>query len=123
MTDEQISQRLRELVQTEKRVTREIVSLIQAAYERKIHLQKYANVFQWLTQEYGYSEGAANRRIQVARILEVAPAAVAKIESGYKDWAEKLKASCERICSQAEASSSSSSAAVSSFDDFPAQNV
>lgn len=38
--------------------------------------------------------------------------AVAKIESGYKDWAVKLKASCQKICSQAEASSASSSAAV-----------
>lgn len=38
--------------------------------------------------------------------------AIAKIESGYKDWAEKLKASCQKICSQAEASSASSSAAV-----------
>ena len=38
--------------------------------------------------------------------------AVAKINSGYKDWAEKLKASCQKICSQAEASSTSSSAAV-----------
>ena len=38
--------------------------------------------------------------------------AVAKIESSYKDWAEKLKASCQKICSQAEASSASSSAAV-----------
>lgn len=38
--------------------------------------------------------------------------AVAKIENGYKDWAEKLKASCQKICSQAEASSASSSAAV-----------
>lgn len=38
--------------------------------------------------------------------------AVAKIETGYKDWAEKLKASCQKICSQAEASSTSSSAAV-----------
>lgn len=38
--------------------------------------------------------------------------AVAKIENGYKDWAEKLKASCQKICSQAEASSASSSTAV-----------
>lgn len=40
--------------------------------------------------------------------------AVAKIESGYKDWAEKLKASCQKVCSQAEASSTSNSAAVCS---------
>lgn len=38
--------------------------------------------------------------------------AVTKIENGYKDWAEKLKASCQKICSQAETSSASSSAAV-----------
>jgi len=38
--------------------------------------------------------------------------AVVKIESDYKDWAGKLKASCQKICSQAEASSASSSAAV-----------
>lgn len=38
--------------------------------------------------------------------------AVRKIESGYKDWAEKLKASCQKVCSQAEASTALSSAAV-----------
>lgn len=48
-----------------------------------------------------------------AKILEQAVRdAVARIESGYKDWAEKLKASCQKICSQAAASSASSSAAV-----------
>ena len=38
--------------------------------------------------------------------------AISKIETGYRDWAEKLKTSCQKICSQAEASSASSSAAV-----------
>ena len=47
------------------------------------------------------------------KILEQAVKdAVVKIENGYKDWAEKLKASCQRICSQAEASSTTNSAAV-----------
>jgi carbonic anhydrase len=50
----------------------------------------------------------------VKALEQAVKGAVAKIESGYKDWAEKLKASCQKICSQAEASSTSSSAAVSS---------
>jgi len=49
--------------------------------------------------------------------------AVAKIESGYKDWAVKLKASCQKICSQAEASSASSSAAVCKIYLFQSQQL
>lgn len=83
MTNEQLEARLAYLVRYERRITREILELICEVEKRKFYLeQAYPSIYEWLIRKYGYSQSAANRRIQAARLLREFPQVKEKIESG-----------------------------------------
>jgi hypothetical protein len=83
VTNEQIEARLYAAVREERALTREILELINLADEQRIHLHRgFSSLFDWLTRALHYSEGAAQRRIQAARLLKSIPAAAPKIDSG-----------------------------------------
>lgn len=83
MTDLQIENRLTALVKEERRITSEILTLINQADARKIYLERgFSSLFDWLTRSFGYSEAAAMRRIQAARLLISAPEAAEKLAQG-----------------------------------------
>lgn len=70
MTNEQLENRLRQLIQSERRISAEILKLIHEAEKRRLYLQKgYSNAYYWLIKEFGYSQTAANRRITVGKAI------------------------------------------------------
>lgn len=60
-----------------------MLELIALADERKLYAERgYPSLFHWLTQKYGYSESAANRRIGAAWLERSVPETLERIESG-----------------------------------------
>jgi 5-methylcytosine-specific restriction endonuclease McrA len=83
MNNFELQEKLKCLIGQERKITREILELIYLADQRQVFLERgYASLFEWLTKFYGYSESAAQRRIQAARLLGAAPALKEKINSG-----------------------------------------
>lgn len=83
MTDEQLEIKLHQLVRTERRITREILGLIQEAEKRRFYVKKgYPSSYDWLIKVFGYSQTAAHRRIQSARLYRDFPEVGEKMETG-----------------------------------------
>jgi hypothetical protein len=83
MTDVEIEQKFALKVKEERRITNELIGLIALVEERRIFAkQGYPSLFDWLTKKYGYSEGAANRRISAARLLRSVPEISSKLAAG-----------------------------------------
>lgn len=74
---------VRTLVKEERRITREILDHINEVERRRLYADLgFSSVFDWLVKDLGYSESAAYRRMQAARILRAVPEAAEKLESG-----------------------------------------
>ena len=70
-------------VKNERMSTREVLEMINLAFERKHHLEQgYSSLFDYLTKAHGYSEGSAQRRILAAKLLRSNPEVSVKIEEG-----------------------------------------
>ena len=83
MTNLQLKTKLTELVTQERKLSNEILELIALARSRRAHLDfGYGSLFDWLTKGLGYSAGAAQRRIDAASLLKVAPEIKEKLASG-----------------------------------------
>ncbi len=83
MTNQELENRLTILVGEERALTEEILTLIREAHRRRLYLERgFPSVYEWLVRGYGYSHGAAYRRIQAARILESVPEVREKLASG-----------------------------------------
>lgn len=83
MTNAELVSKLVLLVREERRITDEILVLIREADRRRLYLEEgYASIYDWLEKGFGYSRGAAARRIQAARLLEAVPEARSKLEKG-----------------------------------------
>ncbi|RYZ97581.1 MAG: hypothetical protein EOP11_21845, partial [Proteobacteria bacterium] len=83
MTNQELEFRLEKLVDSERVITREILQLILLAEDRKLYLERgFDSLVRWLVGRYKYSETAALRRVNAARMLRAVPAATGKIESG-----------------------------------------
>jgi 5-methylcytosine-specific restriction endonuclease McrA len=83
LSNDEIVSRLDRLVPQERALTSEILELIREADRRRLYLELgYANIYKWLIGAYGYSQSAANRRIQAARLLSAVPEVREKILSG-----------------------------------------
>jgi len=93
MTNEEIESRMTTLTQSERLITTEILALINLAEDRKLHLERgYSSLFAWLVEGYGYSESAAYRRIEAARLIRIVPEAAEKIENGEVNLTTLAKA-------------------------------
>ena len=74
---------VRSLVKEERRITREILDHINEVARRRLYADLgFSSIFDWLVKELGYSESAAYRRQQAARVLRAVPGAAGKMESG-----------------------------------------
>lgn len=82
-SNEVLIQRMEKLVRTERKITHLVLIHINEIEERKLHLEMgYGGMYSYLTQGLGFSEGAAYRRLQSARLLKQVPAVAEKIEEG-----------------------------------------
>lgn len=74
---------LRAMILEERKVTLQILHLINEAYSRRLYAEAgYASLFEWLTKALGYSAAAAMRRIESARALREVPEIGKKVETG-----------------------------------------
>ncbi len=93
MTNQEIEIKFDQALLNERSSTNEIIQLINLIEDRKIHLRRgYSSLFDWLTRGKGYSEGAAQRRIQAARLLRSAPQIIEKLEKGDLNLSNLAKA-------------------------------
>ena len=93
MTNQDLEFKLKSLIQTERKVTNEILKLITLAEDRHLHLERgFSSMFDWLTNGLGYSGSVAFRRIESARLLRVVPGAAPKLESGELSLTNLTKA-------------------------------
>jgi len=74
---------LKSLITQERATLVEIIDHLREVERRKLYLQKgYPSIFSWMTECLGYSEGAAQRRIQAMRLVQDLPEIEDKISSG-----------------------------------------
>jgi hypothetical protein len=74
---------VRSLVKEERRITREILDHINEVARRRLYADLgFSSIFDWLIKDLGYSESAAYRRQQAARVLLSVPDVALKLESG-----------------------------------------
>jgi hypothetical protein len=74
---------LKDLVKRERELLANILHYLKELEIRKLYLEMgYPSLFTYLTDELGYSEGAAQRRIQAMRLIKDLPEVEQKIESG-----------------------------------------
>ena len=79
----ELDQRIRILITKEKELLKEILFTIKEIDSRRLYLDfGFSNLFSYLTQGLGYSEGSAQRRIDGARLLHEIPEISQLIQSG-----------------------------------------
>lgn len=79
----ELDQRLRSLFSKEKELLQEILFTIKEIDARQLYLDfGYPNLFSYLTDGLGYSEGSAQRRIDGARLLRELPEISNLIQNG-----------------------------------------
>lgn len=79
----ELTSRLEKLVRSERKLTHMILCHILEIENRRIYAELgFDGMFSYLTKGLGYSESAAYRRLQSARLLKKLPALSEKIEGG-----------------------------------------
>jgi 5-methylcytosine-specific restriction endonuclease McrA/DNA-binding NarL/FixJ family response regulator len=72
-----------DLVRKERQMTAQVLECIAEIDRRRLYLEKgYSSLFDFLVRDYGYSPGAAMRRVDGARLLRELPDVKEKIERG-----------------------------------------
>lgn len=83
MSDRDLEENLKNLVMQERKLTCQIIALIQEAERRRLYLKRgYASAFDWLVKAMRYSHSAAYRRVQAAKLANDIPDIAEKIQSG-----------------------------------------
>ncbi len=83
MTPYEVAEKLSVLIRTERKTTNEILALINLALEKRSYLELgFASMFDWLVKGFGYSNAAAYRRIEAARLMNAVPSISNKLENG-----------------------------------------
>ena len=83
ISNEELTNRLTKLVQTERKITHLILECINEIEIRKIHLKEgFSSLFDYLTRKVGYTPASAQRRIDGARLLRQIPEMSESIEKG-----------------------------------------
>ncbi|KYG63664.1 hypothetical protein AZI86_12605 [Bdellovibrio bacteriovorus] len=82
-SNQELIQRIEKLVRTERKITHLVLLHINEIETRKLHLDMgYDGMYSYLTKGLGFSDGAAYRRLQSARLLNQVPEVAEKIEAG-----------------------------------------
>jgi hypothetical protein len=83
MTNRELGIKIGNLAAEERKITGEILRLINLSFDRRAYLEHgYSSMYLWLVKGFGYSEGAASRRIKSAQMIRNVPGALEKLESG-----------------------------------------
>lgn len=83
MSNEQLKNNIDRLAKSERKITAEILEHIREMDNRRAYLEfGQRNMFSFLTAVIGYSHGAAQRRIEAARVMNAVPEVAVKVENG-----------------------------------------
>jgi hypothetical protein len=83
LTDQELELRLKDLATKERKILHAILEHIKEFETRKLYLARaYSSVFEYLVKELGYSNSAAMRRLEAARLLRDVPIVAEKIKEG-----------------------------------------
>src|ERR1044072_4946416 len=75
--------KLKSQISSEIKITHEILLTLQELDLTQSYRELgYSSLYEYLTKRHGYSEGAANRRIQASRLIRSCPEVVDKIQQG-----------------------------------------
>lgn len=69
-------------VRSERKITAQVLECIAEIDRRRLYLPSYTSLFDYLVKDFGYSPGAAMRRIDAARLLRELPETAVKFEDG-----------------------------------------
>lgn len=93
LDDQELNFKIKDLAAQERKLNAVVLLHIAEVDRRKLYLRMaYPSLFEYLTQEVGYSAGSAQRRIDSARLLNVVPEIPAKIEQGTLSMLQISKA-------------------------------
>ena len=99
LKDTELKEKIKSLASQERRLTKVILEHIAEIDRRKLFLSMaYSSLFDYLIKEIGYAAGAAQRRIDAARLIQRIPEVSAKIESGDLNLGQISK--MQQICRQ-----------------------
>lgn len=83
LTSTELLARTKNLVQEERRATLALIEHLAEIERRRLYAELgFASLWEFATQELGLSEGAAQRRLQAARLLQDVPEAKTKLKAG-----------------------------------------
>lgn len=82
-TDLELISEFKDLVTKERQLQTKILHYLRIIENRKIHLALgFSSLFVFLTEEIGYSEATAYRKIQAMRLIQDMPEVEEKLEKG-----------------------------------------
>lgn len=83
LSNNELEERLKDLVQKERRLLHVILEHIREVDSRRLYLEKaYSSIYEYLTKELHYSGSAAMRRLEAARLLRDVPQVASRIQEG-----------------------------------------
>lgn len=93
MTNRELAIELERRIKDERQATNEILRLINLALDRRAYLELgYSSMFDWLVRGFNYSNAAAFRRIEAARLLRAVPEVESKLITGELNLTSASKA-------------------------------
>jgi 5-methylcytosine-specific restriction endonuclease McrA len=99
LKDNELNNKVKSLVAEERKLTQIILEHIAEIDRRQLFLKMaYSSLFDYLTKEINYSAGAAQRRIDAARMLQKIPDVAQKIETGRLNLSQISRV--QQICRQ-----------------------
>ena len=99
IADQDLHLQVQDLATQERRLTKIVIEHIAEVDRRKLFLKMaYPSLYEYLTRGIGYSEGAAQRRIDAARLLLIHPQMGEQIAQGTLQLSQVSKV--QRICRQ-----------------------
>ncbi|MBX2986514.1 MAG: HNH endonuclease [Bdellovibrionaceae bacterium] len=83
LSDHDVLSRISHLAREERRITKEILEHLNEVESRRLFAEEgFSSLFEWMVKKLGYSNAAAYRRIQAARLLRELPQIAPQIQSG-----------------------------------------
>jgi hypothetical protein len=82
LPDEKLVSCFETLVRNERKITAQVLECIAEIDQRKLYRPSHTSLFDYLVKDFGYSPGAAMRRIDAARLLRELPETAVKFEDG-----------------------------------------
>lgn len=97
VNDSELNRKIKSLAAEERKLTKEILLHIVEVDKRKLYLRMaHPSLFDYLVKEIGYSAGAAQRRIDAARLMQRVPCVSNQIEKGSIHLSQISKV--QKIC-------------------------